>query len=48
MHVLTEVDPELIARLREEDLFFWIDLVGPDADTVLELGKALGLHTVEL
>jgi magnesium transporter len=45
---MTEVDPELIARLREEDHFFWIDLVGPDADTVRELGKALDLHPVAL
>jgi magnesium transporter len=48
VHVLTEVDPELIARLRAEDHFFWIDLVGPDADTVRQLGAALDLHPVAL
>ena len=48
MHVLTEVDPELIARLRAEDHFFWIDLVGPSPDAVQQLGKALGLHPVAL
>ncbi|WP_053227058.1 magnesium transporter CorA family protein [Solirubrobacter soli] len=48
MHVLTTVDPELIAHLREEHHFFWIDLVGPDADTVHRLGAALDLHPVAL
>jgi magnesium transporter len=48
VHVLTEVDPELIARLREQRHFFWIDLVGPDADAVHRLGAALDLHPVAL
>ena len=49
MHVLTEVDPELIARLREEDDFFWIDLVGPDRRRrSTPLGAALDLHPVAL
>ena len=30
MHVLTRVDPAEIARLRERDEFFWIDLSSPD------------------
>jgi magnesium transporter len=48
MHVLTEVDAELIARLREEHHFFWVDLVGPSADEIHQLGDALGLHPVAL
>jgi magnesium transporter len=48
VHVLTEVDPELIARLRAEHHFFWIDLVGPSPDEVQQLGDALGLHPVAL
>jgi len=48
VHVLTKVDPELIARLREEDHFFWIDLVGPDPEEVRRLGAALDLHPVAL
>jgi magnesium transporter len=48
VHILTEVDPELIAHLREEHHFFWIDLVGPDPDTVHRLGTALDLHPVAL
>jgi magnesium transporter len=48
MHVLTEVDPELIARLRDEHHFFWVDLVEPDAAQVRQLGAALDLHPVAL
>jgi magnesium transporter len=48
VHVLTEVDPELIARLREEHHFFWVDLLGPSNDDVHALGAALGLHPVAL
>src|SRR3954471_7870219 len=48
VHVLTEVDPELIARLRAEDHFFWIDLVAPSPEELRALGAALGLHPVAL
>jgi magnesium transporter len=48
VHVLTEVDPELIARLRAEHHFFWIDLEGPDEAEVHRLGAALDLHPVAL
>jgi magnesium transporter len=48
MHVLTEVDPELIARLRAEDHFFWIDLEAPGPGDIARLGEALGLHPVAL
>jgi magnesium transporter len=48
VHVLTKVEPELIARLRAEDHFFWIDLVGADADEIQRLGAALDLHPVAM
>ena len=48
MHVLTAVDESLIARLRQEDHFFWIDLVSPDRAEVEKLGTALDLHPVAL
>ncbi|MDA0161768.1 magnesium transporter CorA family protein [Solirubrobacter ginsenosidimutans] len=48
MHVLTEVDPELIAQLRKADHFFWIDLDRPDPGAVRQLGAALDLHPVAL
>jgi magnesium transporter len=48
MHVLTEVDPAEIARLRDHDEFFWIDLSSPSDEDVERLGEALGLHPVAL
>jgi magnesium transporter len=48
MHVLTQVDPELISRLRAEDHFFWIDLVSPGEDEIMKLGDLLDLHPVAL
>jgi magnesium transporter len=48
VHVLTQVDPELIARLREEHHFFWIDLLMPTEEEVRRLGAALDLHPVAL
>ena len=48
MHVLTAVDEERIAELRERDEFFWIDLVSPSDEEVDRLGELLGLHPVAL
>jgi magnesium transporter len=48
MHVLTEVDEQLIARLRQEHHFFWIDLMRPTQAEVERLGTALDLHPVAL
>src|ERR687898_432028 len=48
MHVLTGVDPTEIARLRERDEFFWIDLSSPSDEDVERLGETLGLHPVAL
>jgi magnesium transporter len=48
VHVLTSVDEQLIARLRNEDHFFWIDLAMPSREEVEQLGRALDLHPVAL
>jgi magnesium transporter len=48
VHVLTSVDEEQIARLRERDQFFWIDLASPDDADIERLGRALDLHPVAL
>ena len=48
MHVLTQVDPERIERLKAEGHFFWIDLIGPSDDEVNRLGEILDLHPVAL
>lgn len=48
MHVLTSVDEPLIARLRGEDHFFWIDLSMPSPEEIARLGRALDLHPVAL
>jgi magnesium transporter len=48
MHVLTAVDEPLIARLRQEDHFFWIDLSMPTREEIERLGQALDLHPVAL
>ena len=48
MEVLSEVDRDRIAALRERDEFFWLDLDSPsdaDLDTV---GELLGLHELAL
>jgi magnesium transporter len=48
VQILTSVEEEQIARLRERDQFFWIDLTAPDAAEVQRLGDALDLHPVAL
>ena len=46
MEVLTELDEARIRRLREQDEFFWIDLLSPSDETIAALGRLLGLHPV--
>jgi magnesium transporter len=46
VEVLTRVDADQIAELRERDEFFWLDLDGPTPDEVDALGAALGLHAL--
>jgi magnesium transporter len=48
VHVLTSVDEPLIAQLREQHHFFWIDLLRPTRQEVERLGAALDLHPVAL
>jgi magnesium transporter len=48
MIVLTKVDPAEIARLREREAFFWVDLSSPSDDDIERLGEALELHPIAL
>jgi len=48
MEVLERVDHDRIARLRERDEFFWLDLTGPSPDEIKMLGELLGLHPVAI
>jgi magnesium transporter len=48
VHVLTRVDSDQIAALRERDEFFWIDLANPSDEDIEQLGEALHLHPVAL
>ena len=48
VHVLTQVDGDRIAELRERDEFFWIDLSNPSDAEIEQLGEALDLHPVAL
>jgi magnesium transporter len=48
VQVLTEVDRDAIAHLRERDEFFWIDLSNPAEEAIERLGEALGLHPLAL
>jgi magnesium transporter len=44
MRVLQSLDREEIARLRERNEFFWLDLVAPSDDDLTQLGELFGLH----
>jgi magnesium transporter len=48
VHVLTGVDVEQIAQLRDRDEFFWIDLASPSDAEIELLGEALHLHALAL
>jgi magnesium transporter len=48
MEVLTEVDRDRIAALRERDEFFWLDLQAPSPADVHAAGALLGLHELAL
>ena len=48
MEVLTELDEERVRSLRERDEFFWLDLLGPSAEDIEALGRALELHPIAL
>jgi magnesium transporter len=48
MQVLTEVDRDRIAGLRERDEFFWLDLNDPPPARLEESASVLGLHPMAL
>jgi magnesium transporter len=48
MEVLTEVDHDRIAALRERDDFFWLDLNDPSEDDLDAAGALLGLHELAM
>jgi magnesium transporter len=48
VEVLTEVDEARIRKLREQDEFFWLDLLSPTDEALGLLGPLLGLHPVAL
>jgi magnesium transporter len=48
MEVLTEVDRDRIAALRERDEFFWLDLQAPSPADVDAAGELLTLHELAL
>jgi magnesium transporter len=48
VEVLTQVDEERIAALRERDEFFWLDLQAPTPAELGRLGELLGLHPLAL
>ena len=48
MEILTTVDEARIRKLREQDEFFWIDLLSPTDEALATLGRLLGLHPVAI
>ena len=49
MRILETIDHNLIAELCERhDDFFWLDVTGPTADEIRQLGAVLGLHPLAI
>ena len=48
MEVLTTVDAERVAALRERDEFFWLDLAAPRPEGLEAAGALLHLHPLAL
>jgi magnesium transporter len=48
VEVLTSVDEARTRALREQDEFFWVDLLSPSDEELERLGALLGLHPVAL
>ena len=48
MRVLQSLDREEIARLRERNEFFWLDLLHPGEEDLKELGRLFGLHPLAI
>lgn len=48
MRILDSIDESLIAQLRGQGEFFWLDLVSPTADEIQRLGTLLGWHPLSI
>jgi len=48
MRILDTIDESLIAQLRAQDEFFWLDLVSPSAEEIQRLGTLLGWHPLSI
>jgi magnesium transporter len=48
MEILESIDRDRIAALRAADEFFWLDVLAPSAEQVLELGELFALHPLAL
>jgi len=48
MRILETIDEPLIAQLRAQDEFFWLDLVSPSAEDIQRLGTLLGWHPLAI
>lgn len=48
MRILDTIDEALIAQLRAQGGFFWLDLVSPTAEEIQRLGTLLGWHPLSI
>jgi len=48
MRILDTIDEPLIAQLRGQGEFFWLDLVAPSAEEIQRLGTLLGWHPLSI
>lgn len=48
MRILETFDEELIAQLRAQDEFFWLDLIAPSAEEIQRIGTVLGWHPLSI
>ncbi|GAB6858687.1 magnesium transporter CorA family protein [Microbacterium xylanilyticum] len=48
MRILDSIDEPLIAQLRAQEEFFWLDLVAPSPGDVQRLGTLLGWHPLSI
>ncbi|PRB01946.1 magnesium transporter CorA family protein [Microbacterium sp. MYb64] len=48
MRILDSIDESLVAQLRGQGEFFWLDLTSPSAEDVQRLGTLLGWHPLSI
>ena len=48
MRILDTFDEPLIAQLRAQQEFFWLDLISPSAEEIQRLGTVLGWHPLSI